>query len=149
MDVNFIRVCDLETTGFTPPDAAPCEVGWLDLVPNGRNLLGDPADWRVAGESFHGVLCNPSRPIPPETSAVHHIVDEDVVGKIFWPEAIAACAERNIGLYAPAIFAAHNAKFERQWFTDEVTGGKSWICTYKCALRLWPESPTHSNQGLR
>jgi DNA polymerase III epsilon subunit-like protein len=24
-----------------------------------------------------------------------------------------------------------------------------WICTYKCALRVWPELEGHSNQELR
>jgi exodeoxyribonuclease X len=47
------------------------------------------------------------------------------------------------------VFAAHSASFERQWVTDELTGGAPWICTYKCALRLWPEAPGHSNQTLR
>lgn len=33
--------------------------------------------------------------------------------------------------------------------TDEITGGAKWICTFKCALRLWPDAPSHSNQALR
>lgn len=27
--------------------------------------------------------------------------------------------------------------------------GVKWICTYKVALRAWPEAPAHSNQTLR
>jgi exodeoxyribonuclease X len=45
--------------------------------------------------------------------------------------------------------AAHRAAFEQRWCTPAFTGGTAWICTYKCALRVWPDSPTHSNQGLR
>jgi exodeoxyribonuclease X len=45
--------------------------------------------------------------------------------------------------------AAHRAAFEQRWCLPALTGRTPWICTYKCALRLWPEAPTHSNQGLR
>ena len=30
-----------------------------------------------------------------------------------------------------------------------LSGGAQWICTWKCALRLWPDSPGFSNQVLR
>jgi exodeoxyribonuclease X len=140
-----IRIFDLETTGFTPPDHAPCEVAYCDLVTRQTDLIDRPTGWRVAGG--HGYLCNPGRPIPPETSAIHHIVDEDVADLPLWLEILDHTAgDHNCGAIA---YAAHNGKFERQWITDEMTSGKPWICTYKCALRLWPEAPSHSNQGLR
>lgn len=139
----LIRVCDLETTGLVPPDAAPCEVAWCDL------LILEGGEISIAHNSAAETLCNPSRPIPPELSAIHHITDDDVAGKPFWPAALAACAQRDSGMLRPTLFAAHNAKFERQWFTDEVTGGVEWICTYKCALRVWPDAPSHGNQALR
>jgi exodeoxyribonuclease X len=139
----LIRVLDLETTGLTAPDAAPCEIGWQDIVgPDG-------GDWALDKLGAGEMLCNPSRPIPPEISAIHHIVDEDVEDAVFWPAALAKVACRDSKLFSPTIFAAHNAKMERQWLTDEVTGGKPWICSYKCALRLWPDAPSHSNQALR
>ena len=28
-------------------------------------------------------------------------------------------------------------------------GETTWICTYKCALRVWPDLVSHSNQALR
>lgn len=139
----LIRIVDLETTGLAPPDAAPCEIGWQDIAETRGGVWS--LDEIGAGE----MLCNPSRPIPPELSAIHHIVDEDVAEAVFWPAALARVAQRDSEMFSPAIFAAHSAKFERQWLTDEVTGGKPWICTYKCALRLWPDAPSHSNQALR
>lgn len=30
----IIRVCDLETTGFEPPDAKVCEIGFCDVIAN-------------------------------------------------------------------------------------------------------------------
>ena len=130
----LIRVVDLETTGFAPPEASVCEVGWCDISPD---AIGSPV------MSF----VDPGHPIPPEMSAVHHIVDDDVRGCARWPEiAEAFSPERLRGFDA---LAAHNAKFERQFITDETTGGLRWICTYRCALRLWPQAPNHKNQTLR
>ena len=45
--------------------------------------------------------------------------------------------------------AAHRATFEQQFCTPALTHGADWICTWKCALRLWPDSPSFSNQVLR
>ena len=141
----LIRVVDLETTGFEPPEHAVVEIGWCDLVAKGRDLVGAPTDWRVEGGSW--MFVNPGRPIPPETSAVHHIVDEDVSRASPWPEALADVMSPTEP--AIAILAAHSAKFERLWLTDAATGALPWICTYKAALRLWADAPLHSNQGLR
>ena len=45
--------------------------------------------------------------------------------------------------------AAHRAAFERKWCVPALTGGLPWACTWKGALRAFPEEPSHSNQGLR
>lgn len=137
----IIRVCDLETTGLAPPET-PCEVGWVDLA-------GEGDMWSVVMPSAREMLCNPLRPIPPETSAIHHIVNEDVEGAPFWPVALAECADKDGKMFRPDYLCAHNSRFEQLWFTDEITGGAKWICTFKCALRLWPDAPSHSNQALR
>ena len=34
-------------------------------------------------------------------------------------------------------------------YLPALSGGARWICTWKCALRLWPSSPGFSNQVLR
>lgn len=140
-----IRIIDLETTGFAPPDHAPCEVGFADLVSTRTDLAGAPAGWIV--DDYVASLCHPGRLIPPESSAIHHIVDADVTRAIPWLDVLWQYLPP--GVSGADLFAAHNAAFERQWVTDELTGGKPWICTYKCALRLWPEAPAHSNQALR
>ena len=142
----LLRVCDLETTGHAPPEHGVCEIGWADVVTTGVDGAGDPAHWRVR-DGVTSLLVNPGRPITPQTSAVHHIIDEDVADAAPWPEAAARMLD------APgeriAALVAHSAKFERQWLTDELTGGLPFVCTYKCALRLWPDAPSHSNQSLR
>ena len=45
--------------------------------------------------------------------------------------------------------AAHRAAFEQRYCTPRLTGGLPWICTWKCALRVWPDLPRFSNQMLR
>lgn len=136
-----LRVIDLETTGQGFADGGVVEIGWQDLA---RDAAGA---WSLVGEPGARFV-NPGNPISPETSAIHHIVDEDVAQAPPWhvvaPEILQASP--------PARFtalAAHRAAFEQRWCLPALTGRTPWICTYKCALRLWPEAPTHSNQGLR
>lgn len=145
--MSIIRIIDLETLGFAPP-AGVCEIGFCDIKSTGTDLVGSPTGWEVIGG--FGTLVNPGAPIPPETSAVHHIIDEDVAGALpFDLAALPVCAQAFREEEPIIAFAAHSAKFERQWITDELVGGRPFICTYKCGLRLWPDAPVHSNQGLR
>ncbi len=130
----LIRVLDLETTGF-PPDAEVCEIAAVTVValPLHAPTLGLPTSQ----------LVKPIRPMPPLASAVHHLVDEDLEdmpawGSV-WPDF----------LKFGDVFCAHQAEFEQAFITPEMTGGKPWICTDKCARRLWPDAPGHSNQALR
>ncbi len=46
------------------------------------------------------------------------------------------------------VFVAHKWSFEAQWLGEHLQGRPA-ICTYKAALRVWPEAPAHSNQILR
>ncbi|HWK35203.1 3'-5' exonuclease [Sphingomonas sp.] len=136
---SIIRVIDLETTGNAPPTHAVCEVGWQDVA------LGADGRWDLYGEGG-SILVNPGRPIPPVTMAVHHIRDEDVADARYWHDVARPVLDpwpRRIAL------AAHRASFEEQFCTASLTHGADWICTWKCALRLWPESPGFSNQMLR
>jgi len=125
-----IRVWDLETTGIEATDAV-VEVAFVDV--------GD----RKAGK-VHSWLTDPGIPIPPLASAIHHIIDDDVAG-----EPDFATRVRSLGNDAVHGHAAHNAAFERMHLTPALIGAAPWICTYKCALRVWPEAPGQSNQALR
>jgi exodeoxyribonuclease X len=46
-------------------------------------------------------------------------------------------------------YVAHNCEFESSFFAAPAIALGPWICTYKCALRVWPELEGHSNQELR
>lgn len=134
---TLFRVVDTETTGIPTEDEkhAVCEIGWCDLT------LVDGA-WAVGAP--HSMLINPGRPIPPEARAIHHITDAEIAEA---PSMGTGCRALMEGMDpATMCFVAQNADFDRQFFGG---GSVPWICTWKSALRVWPEAPSHSNQVLR
>ncbi|MBY0284165.1 MAG: 3'-5' exonuclease [Sphingomonas sp.] len=136
---QIIRVIDLETTGQAPPAHGVCEIGWQDVA------LGADGRWALYGDGG-ALYVNPGRPIPPITQAIHHILDEQVADAPFWHDVARPVLDpwpRRVAL------AAHRADFEQKFCTASLTHGADWICTWKCALRLWPDSPSFSNQVLR
>lgn len=137
MSPSCIRVIDLETAGNGPNDV--CEIGWQDVV------QGEDGRWQVS-QARGSVLVNPGRPISADTMAIHHIQDDDVASAPFW-KAIAPSILRP---HHPIVaLAAHRAAFEQRYCTPRLAGATPWICTWKCALRVWPELPRFSNQMLR
>lgn len=124
--MTTIRCIDFETTGIpTETDKhAIVEIGWCDLTLSPLFV-----------DFPRSELCDPRRPIPHAAMAVHHIRDEEVSGATGRLELLGS----------PDYFAAHNADYERQFFNTNVP----FICTYKVALRLWPEAESHSLQFLR
>ena len=132
-----IRVIDLETGGGGSDDV--CEIGWQDLRQSADNV------WRL--DDDHGAhLVNPGRPMALDTLAVHHILDSQVAGEPYWKEIAPKVLRPDGGIIA---LAAHRAAFEQRYCRPGLTGGADWICTWKCALRLWPHLPRFSNQMLR
>lgn len=117
----IFRAIDFETTGI------PTETDKHAVAEWARCDIGDIPD---------SMLCDPGRPIPHEAMAVHHITDAMVKGFEPFDPAV---------LGTPDYFAAHNADYERQFFTPSAPV----ICTYKVALRVWKEAPSHSLQFLR
>lgn len=135
--MKFVRVIDLETRGNGPHEV--CEIGWQDVE------LDPGGQWRV-GDSRGSYLVNPGRPISPETMAVHHILDSHVAEAPYWRQIAPKVLRPEGGALA---LAAHRANFEQRYCTPRMSGGASWICTWKCALRVWPHLPRFSNQMLR
>ncbi len=139
--MSFLRVVDLETTGNSHTDGGVVEIGWQDVGQDGGGR------WMLKGGP-QAMLIDPVNPISAATSAIHHIIDEDVAGAPHW-QAAAGDILRAAPGPAPMALVAHRAAFEQRWCTRALTGGLPWICTWKGALRVWPEAPGHSNQGLR
>lgn len=133
MTARIARVIDYETTG-TPEDehAEILEFGRIDLDLATREISNP---WSS--------LCCPRGPIPAVTKAVHHITEADVLmapqARELWDAFYDGCGPEDI-------LVAHNARFEQHFHAGD---GRPWIDTYKVARVVWPDAPTHSNQGLR
>src|SRR5262245_6475290 len=124
-----VRVIDVETTGTDLAADAIIEIASVDLLKDGS----------IANQ--RSTLVRPPIPVPPESSAVHHLIDEDL--------AFAPQLEEVLDQFKGAdAYVAHNADFERS-FLEHLLGDTLWACTYKCALRIWPDLLSHSNQTLR
>lgn len=131
---SIARVVDLETTGTQEnEDARICELGFVDL-----DLLEEGAPERRA---FTAIV-NPDQKMSAEVMAVHHLTDEDVANGM---HVLEAWDHLHDGISPDDVFVAHNAKFERHFLPTH----QRWVCTYRCAVRAWPDAPGHSNQVLR
>lgn len=133
----LLRAIDFETAEFAKdgddqPPPRICEFGITDLL-----LTEDGAS---IGAIFSS-LCDPGCPITPEASSVHHIVDADVRNALPFSQHAARVLDDR-----PAYLVAHGADFERRLFD---AGETPWIDTWKIALRIWPDEPSHKLQVLR
>lgn len=134
----LLRVIDIETTGIALP-AEIIEFGRVDVTAEAESWHINPPMAR---------LYRPLNDIPPEAMAVHHITSKD------FDADTPVCTEERLRLAVwggarPDVLVAHNCEFERTFILDAVTEGLPWICTYKAALRIWPDAPSHTNQVLR
>lgn len=131
----ILRCCDAETCGLPPDDGQVCEIGWTDLTQD------DAGAWRISLPNWRYV--NPGRSIPAIASGIHHIVDDDVKDAMPLDDAIASANLVRDDIFA---YVAHRAKFEQSVLP---LGDVKWICSYKIAVTLAPNAPSHSLQALR
>jgi len=126
-----IAVLDLETTGDDPEDGdVPIEAGIVFLN-----------DAKVHSQ-WHSLIDPRGRAISPVARASHHLSDDQVCMGIrpklgFWTMMVCDCE----------YMAAHFAQFDKAFLPE--LADKPWICTYRCALHLYPDAPKHSLQVLR
>jgi exodeoxyribonuclease X len=129
----IIRVCDFETTGLEA-DAQVVELGVTDYDTEAGTVLHA----QIGSWLFH------ADPIPPAARAVHHITADMVAHCApFTRQGFDSCME-DMGPFDALAF--HNAAYDLQFLPEP---GWPVVCTYKAALRLWPEAPGHSNGTLR
>lgn len=93
-------------------------------------------------------LIMPRMPMEPGAIATHLIFpemleDAPLLEDFWWAQPVLADAD---------ILVAHNAKFDRPLLVDsdlvELAFEKRWICTWRCALHLLPESSSFKNLSL-
>ncbi len=134
---TVIHVVDCETTGLDSEKDRVVEVAAVQVTADecGGWMIGEPAS----------SLVNPQCPIPPETSGIHHIVDEDVIGAPWLGDALKIVLTP-IWETSVDVVAAHNAKFDKGFLPP--LKDKRWLCTWRCAMHVWPDAPSFSNGSL-
>lgn len=125
-----LRVIDVETTGRDPVKDHIIEIASVDLTREG--------DITRPREMFCALPEGAT--IPPEVSAVHHIVADDLVDAKPLHHVLAHFEGADV-------YIAHNSEFEQAFLPAEQF--PKFICTYKAALRFWPDAPGHSLSVLR
>lgn len=145
-----IVTLDTETTGMKDTD----QVLELALVSWEHPVAFERAAWSC--------LIRPTCPVSVGARAVHHVSDEMLADKWTMEELLQRRGLPELGLLRegsrhddytiePVIVAAHNVAFdERMLRQSGVTLTMPKICTYRCAMHLYPDSEDgHSNQVLR
>ena len=153
-------VVDVESTGLEDTDQV-CELALVTLgVESSTKDRGkDWKDkWQVTGA--WSSLVKPSCPISIPARATHHITDAELKDARSMPGLLLKRGFPEFGvtstggpLVSDPIFCAHNAEFDRRMLVQSgvhpsLLPAKT-ICTWRCALHLYPDSPVHSNQVLR
>ncbi|MFH1184492.1 MAG: 3'-5' exonuclease [Chloroflexota bacterium] len=135
----MILFLDLETTGLDLSEAHIVEFAALGygFEPEPLRLL------EMTG--FSAGLVNPGIPIPPEASAVHHLVDADVahaptedalagmLAEEYAGRTIEAICGHNVGAYDLPI-----ARKRLRWPPDAPV-----LDTYRLARHAWPDLPSY------
>lgn len=127
-DLTYL-VVDTETTGLNPG---------ADKVVSIAGVWTRPGTGGFRRESR---LVDPGMPIPPEASAIHHIVDRHVKDAPTLAQVLPVFQQADFDVYA-----AHNAAFD---FGFIPSSGRPVLCTMRLARKLWPALPKYSNQYLR
>ena len=135
----LLRVIDFEFTN-EPTEEDPgalVEAGFTDIYFDEDGIeLTRP--WAA--------ICRPGRPIPPASMAVHHITDEEAAAGIPPGHAFMRFMGTDGETQRPDYFVSHNVTAEQGFFKGNDI---PWICTYRAALRLWPDEESHKLQHLR
>ena len=123
-----VRVIDTETAGGRMPDDAVIEIGSMDL----DLVTGE------AGNRMETLVDPEGTSISPGARRVHKIADEELVGAPPFADAVLPFATART-------YAAHRASFDKGRLQSPPG---TWLCTWKLALRAFPESPAHGLQSL-
>ena len=117
--VSQAVVLDTETTGTDPGEDRVIEIALVKFEYD-----------RVSGEvgrvlDVYDGLEDPGRPIPPESTAIHHITDAMVAGKRFDERAIERVLD-GVG-----VVIAHSAGFDRPFVERRLPGfvALPWACS--------------------
>lgn len=123
-------VVDVEATSEHSAEARVVEVAAVKF------RAGEPlAKWST--------LVNPGVSIPPESSALHLLIDDDVAEAPTLEEV----SQDLVRFIAGDVVVAHNAVYDRAllpWLDDN-----AWLCTLRLSKHLLPDRKRHTNQAMR
>jgi exodeoxyribonuclease X len=142
-----ILYMDLETTDKSPETAHAVELA-AALYARGTSAC-------VAKELTHSVLYRPPVPIPPEASAIHHLVDEDVADCHQVGEDDHNTSWLARLLDQTDILAGHNLRdydlpiLRREFPTLFGACDIAVLDTLRLARQVWPDLPSYALQVLR
>jgi len=128
-----IILADVETTGFSPKTEKIVEISFME-VDEGLNVLN----------KFESKV-NPEIPIPPSSSAIHGLTDEDVKNSPTLEEVI---NEFELDYFNDVFLIAHNSPFDRR-FLKKVWTVNGEFCTLKAARYLYPQAENHKLGTLK
>src|SRR5699024_10737074 len=142
-----IGVVDTETTGLDFEEDEIIEIAMtivrVDLKTGKSEIIGThleetevPEYMPVTGGAFEA-LANPDRPIPPESSRVHHITSDDVHLASKTPDVLKDF-QMSVIKNGVDVLCAHNAAFDRPFIERHTGPMVPWICTYRIARRAYP-----------
>lgn len=103
---------------------------------DGADLL-EVAARRVGTDEVFATLVRPTKPIPPEASAIHHLVDADFADA---PDRVDALRDLEAWVGASSLVVAHNAPFDRGMIAPALAQNR-WLCSERLAHHLVPDAP--------
>lgn len=127
-----VAVVDTETTGIGESHQV---IEYADVR---------PSEGALPHRLFTQLIC-PTRPIDVEAMGAHHITPEML-------ESEPTAADWAPNFTRTQVMVAHNLEFDRQHILQTWPGlplPPMRICTWRCALHVWPDAPSHKNQVLR
>lgn len=135
----LVSVLDTETTGLDAQDGGLVELARVVVCTQQRRIVR----WAHS-------LTQPGCPIGLEAMATHHIT-EDMLEGAPEPSLIIDLWFGAPGERTRETMVAHNAAFDAAFLPPDLRpeAGVPWICTWRAAMHLWPDAPSHKNQFLR
>jgi exodeoxyribonuclease X len=139
-------VADTETTGLDAATDELLEIGAV-LIDSDGNLARDKDPIGNVKDLWEfETLIAPTRPIAPDNSGIHGLIDEDFVGG---PSLAYAAARFEDWCPDNAVRVYHNAAFDAGFMPWVKVNGEPILCTKRLAQHLLPTAPNWKNQTLR
>jgi DNA polymerase III epsilon subunit family exonuclease len=124
-------VIDTETTGVDPEN---CKI--IEIAARCFTILSNHEN-----EKTFSSLINPGENIPPVSSSIHHITDEDVSNS----PSITEIEGDLLSFIDNKILIAHNSDYDKTVLSQNFQINNCWIDTYRLAMKMWHIGEKNNN----